>query len=192
MTFSSDSQSQAADERLAEEYAHLSADELLNLRSESASLTNDARQLLKKEITRRGLDQEPLKSESNPPPLQVLNADGTMTALRYLDDWEIYPRLVKRKVFMQKYCRLLALVPAGIVSFITNRFSPNSTSRFALASNFLSLIWIFLVLVSTFWLSMRVRAIRCPRCGGRFGSDDECIPCGLPRHAARSEERRVG
>src|ERR1019366_1919968 len=185
MTFSSDSQSQAADERLAEEYAHLSADELLNLRSESASLTNDARQLLKKEITRRGLDQEPLKSESNPPPLQVLNADGTMAALRCLDDWQTYSRLVKRKVFMQKYYRPLALVPFGIVLLISVRFFGDSTSRFAIVPVCLSLIWAFLVPVYTFWLLIRVRAIRCPRCGERFGSEDECIPCGFPRHAGQ-------
>ena len=185
MTFSSDSQSQAADERLAGEYAHLSADELLNLRSESASLTNDARQLLKKEITRRGLDQEPLKSESNPPPLQVLNADGTMAALRCLDDWQTYSRLVKRKVFMQKYYRPLALVPFGIGLLISVRFFGDSTPAFAIVPVYLWLIWTFLVLVYTFWLLIRVRAIRCPRCGGRFGSEDECIPCGFPRHATQ-------
>ncbi len=187
MTFSSDSQSQAADERLAEEYAHLSADELLNLGGESASLTNEARQLLKKEITQRGLDQEPVKSESNPPPLQVLNADGTMTTLRCLDDWQTYSLLVKRKAFMQKYYRLLVFVPFGIAVLITSSFFPTSRAWFASIPMYLSFVWIFLVLVYTFWLVLRVRAIRCPQCGGRFGSEDECIPCGFPRHATQAQ-----
>ena len=185
MTFSSGSQSQAADERLAEEYAHLTTDELLNLRGESASLTNDAREILKKEIARRGLDRESLKPEPDSSPLPILNADGTMTTLRCLDDWDTYSRLVKRKVFMQKYYRPLALVPFGIVLLISVRFFGDSTSAFAIVPVYLSLIWTFLVLVYTFWLLIRVRAIRCPRCGGRFGSEDECIPCGFPRHATQ-------
>jgi hypothetical protein len=189
MMFSNDSQSQEADERLAEEYAHLSADELLNLRGESASLTRDAREILKKELTRRGLDQEPLKSGPNPSLLQVRNSDGTMTALSGLDEWPTYSGLVRRKMFMQKYYRPLALVPFGIVLFTGGRFFGDSTSRFAIVPVYLSLIWALLVLVYTFWLVIRVRAIRCPRCGDRFGSEDECIPCGFPRHAAQVHEQ---
>ena len=185
MTLSSDSRSQAADEGLAEEYAHLSADELLNLRGESASLTNDARQLLKKEIIRRGLDQESSKPRPRATPIQAANSDGTSTKLRCLDDWQTYSRLVKREVFMQKYYRLLILVPFGIAVIITSSFFPTSRAWFASVPMYLSFIWIFLVLVYSFWLVIRVRAIRCPRCGGRFGSEDECIPCGFPRHATQ-------
>jgi hypothetical protein len=187
MKLSSDSRSQPAGERFAEEYSHLTTDELLNLRGESASLTSDARKVLKKEMTRRGLDRESLKLEPDAFPLPVINANGTMTPIRCLDDWETYSRLVNRKIFMQKYYRLLILVPFGIAVLMTSSFFPMSRAWFASVPMYLSFIWISLVLVYTFWLVIRVRAIRCPRCGGRFGSEDECIPCGFPRHATQAQ-----
>ncbi len=187
MSLSSDSRAQSAVERFAEEYSHFTTDELLNLRGESASLTNDARATLKKEITRRGLEAESLNLQRDPSPLSVPNADGTTTTLRCLDDWETYSRLAKRKAFMQKYYRLLILVPFGVAALITSRFFPMSRAWFASVPMYLSFIWIFLVLVYTFWLVIKVRAIRCPRCGERFGSEDECIPCGLPRHATQAQ-----
>ncbi len=105
-----------------------------------------------------------------------------------LDESEPYAQINKRTKFFQKYYRALALIPFAVVMFVILRLFGDPPiggprNKFILLPVFIVLGWAGFVPFYALSLMVRRRRIRCPSCGNRFGSDDQCISCGFPRHS---------
>jgi len=87
---------------------------------------------------------------------------------------------------MQKYWRLLGLLPVLPLSVVALTYFPEK--YYPGVAPGVVFMWMGLVCGYYLWLIVRGIAIRCPRCGWRFGGEYECGSCGLPRHCTSSSE----
>lgn len=171
------------EESFSDEYAHLSADELLQLRAESESLLPRAREALHAEILKRGLENASSNS-SDDAPVRKFVGSGDSAELHCLDDWEEYRSLTARRQWWWKNFRWLALVPFGVAVVAEDTLLHHqSTPRLQVCLMAMTLLWVGFVIVRGILLVIKVRAVRCPRCNRRFGSEEQCMPCGFPRHS---------
>jgi hypothetical protein len=105
--------------------------------------------------------------------------------LACLDEWEPYAQLCRRQKAVQRRWYVIAILPFTILIFIVFRFFPKAENKpLVVAAVALSLTWGVLVCVYGIALIIRIRAVRCPGCHCYFGSEDECMSCGFPRHTA--------
>ena len=79
--------------------------------------------------------------------------------------------------------RLAAVLPFVVVLFLV-RISLPLPEWLWDALVFGNLLWAVLVFLYSLLLVLGVAGTRCPRCSGRYGADDSCSKCGLPRHFA--------
>jgi Zinc-ribbon containing domain len=108
-----------------------------------------------------------------------------------LDEWQPYAWLLRRKKVTQSRWHAMAILPFAIVIFVVLRFFPKSTNNLLVEAFVVaSLVWALAVCFYCMALIIRVRAIRCPKCHAYFGSEDECMSCGFPRHSVASEGSR--
>jgi hypothetical protein len=97
-----------------------------------------------------------------------------------LEDVPSAARIAHRQRFLQKWYRVLALAPFGVVVYITLRFfGDKAATPLLMAPIYASLIWAVGVAIYTLYLTFF--SFRCPVCGWRFGSGEKCSTCGLPR-----------
>ena len=87
-------------------------------------------------------------------------------------------RLARQRFMLRNY-RALALVPFGITLFFVPR---DSTNQLWLMPVYISLGWAGFIAFYCLFATFGVLGVRCPRCGERFGTRDECRRCGLPQH----------
>ncbi len=107
-------------------------------------------------------------------------------SLACLDEWEPYARLCARQKLVQRRRHLVAILPFVLVLFIGFRLFPKlENNLLGVAAVSLSLVWALLVCVYGIVLIIRIRAIHCPNCRAYFGSEDECMSCGLRRHVSQ-------
>lgn len=108
--------------------------------------------------------------------------------LRCLDESEPYARLRKRKESIRKV-RRFALAPIAVVMFVVVViFRDPSGDRWQLpivVAVGLALAWTLLVVGYDLVLNVRTLTATCPRCNRRFGGDDSCFYCDLPRQIGR-------
>jgi hypothetical protein len=97
-----------------------------------------------------------------------------------LDDVPDIAAKAARQRFLGKWYRPIGLVPFAVVVFTYLKFFPQSTSPIPIVLVFASLIWA--MVVAGYSIVLRF-TVRCPACGRRFGSRNNCGNCGLPLHA---------
>ena len=100
--------------------------------------------------------------------------------LKSLDDDPEIARVAARQLSLNRWYRLLALVPFAVLLFIDFEFFPNSNNAGLFVLVFASLFWAMGVAGYAFYLLFW---FKCPNCGNRFGLGTECRSCGLRRHA---------
>jgi hypothetical protein len=160
----------------------MNEDELRRLADNAGTLTGVGRDVLKLELSRRGLHY-PLHHSPEPYDSELSNLPCPFTCL---EEWDKYERIVIKDRFWIRYGRALALTPFTIVVMLVLRYFSESASKVLDYIIYASLLWAIIVVLHA--LSMRIRTdfIRCPRCGQRFGLGDYCSSCGLPRAAKTS------
>jgi hypothetical protein len=106
--------------------------------------------------------------------------------LRSLEEWDYYARLNRQVTSLKKYWYWLTIGPFAAVLFSGLKFFGSSVNK-TVNQTFdvlvmMSLAWA--MLVGGYGLNSLARwfALRCPRCGWRFGLGNQCGSCGLPRH----------
>lgn len=110
---------------------------------------------------------------------QPLESDTEITSL---DDVPQIARLAARQQFLAKWYRGIAMTPFGVLVLIVIKFFGESTSIVPVITIEITLLWAMAVAAYTFYLLF---AVKCPRCGRRFGSRTDCNSCRLPRHRHR-------
>lgn len=164
-------------EDIAKEYKRMTDEELLRLTLEPEQLTSEAQAVLHSELALRQIsDSERLKTfregEKRPKEEQ----------LRCLDHSELYAQLNEKSRRLRKY-RRFALVPFAIVAFIEIVILRNPKNRLWAIPIALSVLWAGLVVCCDLIFNVRMMSIHCPRCGKKFGGDDQCFYCDLPRNS---------
>jgi hypothetical protein len=171
-------------QRVSQLYAAMNDEELRRLADSAATLTDLGREVLKLELSRRGLkfalhkSLEPYDSEMSNLPCPV----------SCLEEWDKYARIVTKYRFWKRYYRVVALAPFAIIVFLVLRYFGESTSKVPVYIVGASLIWSLAVVFYALSLNVRSNFIRCPRCGLRFGLGDCCSSCGLPRSSKTRKE----
>ena len=108
-----------------------------------------------------------------------------------LDEWQTYAQLVRRMKVKQRRWHVIAISPFAIVIFFVFGFSPKSENDLLVEGTVVaSLVWALVIRVYSMALTIRIRAIRCPKCHAHFGSEDECMSCRIPRHLVTGDESR--
>jgi hypothetical protein len=120
------------------------------------------------------------------PPYNWKRAVPDDSQIRSLEDWDYYVRLNRRVTHLKKYWQWLAMGPFAVVLFIGLKFFGSSVNK-TVNQMFdvllmISLAWAMLVAGYGLTNLARWFAVRCPRCGWRFGLRNQCGSCGLPRH----------
>lgn len=110
--------------------------------------------------------------------------DKLATDITCLDDVPEVGRVAARQEFLTRWLKVIAIAPFILVVIIFTFIFPKaeSTTQFIFGS--LAIIWAGLILGYTISLQFR---LRCPVCGWRFGIQDKCRSCGLPRHRYSDE-----
>jgi hypothetical protein len=109
----------------------------------------------------------------------TLDNQAPTADIRSLDDVPASAQQAAHQKFLAKWYRLVALGPFALVVLIVLKFFGNSTSKVPDVFVGATLIWAILIAGYTFYLLF---FFKCPRCHQRFGSQDSCRSCSLPRH----------
>jgi hypothetical protein len=101
-----------------------------------------------------------------------------------LDESPSVSRIAARQEFLNRWYRPVAMAPFILILVVVTAFFPSShrAVQFGLASA--AMIWAGAVIGYAIFLRF---AVRCPVCGWRFGVQDKCNSCGLPRHRNANE-----
>lgn len=99
--------------------------------------------------------------------------------IRSLDDVPSAARVAARQRFLNRWYKPVAMAPFAVCLFVALKFFPDSRSWFLVSLVEATLIWAFGVAAYAFYLLFW---FKCARCHSRFGLDERCRSCGLPRH----------
>ncbi|MGB6675888.1 MAG: hypothetical protein WBE44_04310 [Terriglobales bacterium] len=163
-------------DELAREYQRKTDEELLQLARNKVQLTPEASSALDAELGQRriGTAEELKTSRNDEEPSQG-------GQLRCLEQSEPYAHLSRKSQRLRKY-RRFALAPFAAIVFAIGilRDPKNRLWGIPIA---LSVLYAGLIACYDLVTNLRMMSIRCPQCGKKFGGDDECFYCDLPRHS---------
>src|ERR1700737_2534934 len=112
-------------QRVTQLYADMDDEELRRLADSAATLTDLGREVLKLELSRRGL-KFALHESLEPYDSGLSNLPCPVSCL---EEWGKYARIVTKNRFWKRYYRVLALAPFAIIVFLVLRFFNESTTK---------------------------------------------------------------
>jgi Zn finger protein HypA/HybF involved in hydrogenase expression len=91
-------------------------------------------------------------------------------------------RLADRQQLVVRRGRWIAIAPLAVLFALDKSWKDSQAKDFAMYS---ALAWCLIICCYSLYLML---AVRCPRCGNRFGISEACRSCSLPRHRKISNE----
>ena len=115
-------------------------------------------------------------------------SDLTSREINSVDDDPIAAKLVRLQEIVNKWLKPTAMLPFILLLIVDFKFFPTTNNWLLVSLGLATVLWATGVNMYSFYLRM---AFRCPRCGDRFGSSENCIHCSLPRHAPSIKSQYV-
>ena len=100
--------------------------------------------------------------------------------IKSADDDPTASRLAARQELVTKRLKPTAIIPFIVFLIIDFSFFPHSNNWLVVSLGLATVLWAGGI--NAYSLYLRI-TFRCPKCGNRFGSNDNCLSCSLPRHA---------
>jgi hypothetical protein len=100
--------------------------------------------------------------------------------IKSVDDDPTASRLAAQQKLITKWLKPTAMIPFIVFLIIDFRFFPHSNNWLVVSLGLTTVLWAGVI--NAYSLYLRI-TFRCPKCGNRFGSNENCLSCSLPRHA---------